>query len=70
MKGYDSAVKIDAVFDGYIGKKRWSVSHPDHKKGCCVSAPDEASALMTAAKYWDRDWTRIEFYAYAEATQI
>lgn len=64
-----STPRRSSRFDGYDGDKRWEVSHPEHRT-VKVSAPDEASAIYTAALLWRTDWTRITCYAYAVARLI
>ena len=61
--------KASPRFAGYDGSKRWQVSHPEHRT-VKVCAPDEASAIYTAAQLWRIDWTRISCYAYATVQQI
>lgn len=61
--------KASPRFEGYSGSKRWEVKHPEHRT-VKVSAPDEASAIYTAALLWRTDWTRITCYAYAVARLI
>lgn len=61
--------KYDARFDDYHGTKRFRVEHPDHK-AVVVAAPDEYAAIMAAAKYWDKNWTAYDFYAYTTVTAL
>jgi len=59
MKGYLDP--IDATFAGYTGRKLYSVMHPRH--GCLkIAAPDEAAAIVAAAKQWKERWHAYDFY--------
>lgn len=55
---------FQAQFNTYGGKKRFAVKHPDFKEEVVCAAPNADSAIVAAASYWKRDWTRIAFYAY------
>ena len=63
------AKEYDCCFEGYRGTKRFTVSHPKHKKGLTVAAPNEDAAMVAAAKHWNTRWQAVEFYAYAEVIQ-
>lgn len=52
---------IDVVFEGYTGRKLYSVTHPRH--GCLkIAAPDEAAAIVAAAKQWKARWQAPDFH--------
>lgn len=61
--------KLDGIFGEYGGKKRFAVSHPDFRVPLRIAAPDEASAIVAAAKSRGRKWTEYDFYAYCEVYQ-
>ena len=58
--------KLDGIFGDYGGKKRFTVSHPDFRAPLLVAAPDEATAIVAAAKSKGARWTDYNFYAYCE----
>lgn len=56
-------------FPGYQGKMRWSVNHP--KFGTTqVTAPDEDTAMFTAAAVWNTAWITPDFYLYCEVARL
>lgn len=57
-----TAAGVTPTLDGYAGTKKFTVIF--HEKSVEVCAPDEQSAIVTAAKYWNRRWTDYEFYAW------
>lgn len=65
MKGTKPTTTLATSYNGYDGDRRWWVSHPDYQTTIMVAAPDADSAMVAAAKYWGRDWTRISFYCDA-----
>lgn len=50
----------------YGGRGRYWVRNPDYK-AVRVAAPDEISAIATAATVWGVPWTHYRVYAFAEA---
>lgn len=62
--------KVTAVFEGYTGEHLYGVYHPDYEDEIIVKAPDHDSAMVTASKVWGRQWTKIDFYAYAIVRRI
>lgn len=50
-----------AAYEGYRGGKQWIVWHPKFGRAR-VAAPDEASAMVAAAKLWRTRWTALDFY--------
>ena len=62
--------KCAGTWPGYTGNNFYGVRHPDYKDEVIVCAPDHDSAMATAAKVWDRQWTSIKFYAYAIVRRI
>ena len=63
-------VNIDCICEGYTGDKRFAVSHPAHKFELFVAAPDEISALKTAADNWKERWSSLDFYPYAKVRRL
>lgn len=61
---------FDTAYADYSGKKRFLVSHPDEKRKITVAAPTFDSAIVAAAKFWDRPWTEYRFYAFCTVSQI
>ena len=59
-----------ATYPGYKGTICWNVRHPDYQNDTVlVYAPDWQTAIMTAAKIWDRRWQEYAFYAYCIVTK-
>ena len=56
----------DIAFEDYRGYRRYTVSHPDFPGELMVAAPDEVSAIVAAAEYWQTRWQRFEFYAFCK----
>lgn len=69
-KKESNAEHLDAVFETYGGKKRFSVRHPSHKKEIIVAAPNKDAAIVAAAKALGKKWTKYEFYAFCEVYAI
>lgn len=64
---YDGAyIKPDGGV--YGGKMRFNVRHPA-QRAVTVDAPDENSAIVTAASIWGVPWTKYEIYAYTTVTK-
>lgn len=59
----------DVNYDGYTGASRFLVEHSKHG-GVTVGAPDADTAIVAAAKYWKRDWTRYSFYKDCSVSKI
>ncbi len=64
MPGETTVKDCDVAFEDYKGVKRYTVSHPAHKRDLRVAAPDENAAMVAAAERWGERWQSIEFYAY------
>ena len=47
-------------FEDYRGRKRYCVTHPQHGS-LTIAAPDEACAIVAAAKYWGERWQAYGF---------
>lgn len=47
---------------------RFNVRHPAQRP-VTVAAPDENSAIVTAAAVWGVPWTKYEIYAYTTVTK-
>ena len=58
---YADLILTDATFEGYTGRKRYSVTHPRHGS-LRIAAPDEATSIVAAAKRWEERWQAWEFY--------
>ncbi len=56
-------------YDDYRGQKKFGVSHPDYGS-TAVTAPDETSAMVAAAKVWNTRWTRTDFYLRCEVYKL
>ena len=52
---------IDARFEGYRGRKLYCVTHPRHGS-LTIAAPDEAAAIVVAAKQWEERWQAWDFH--------
>ena len=46
----------------YSGTKSFKVTHPRHRVGVTVYAPDRASAIVQAASVWGERWQALDFY--------
>ncbi len=64
MKKKDETEHVDAVFEDYTGKKRFTVEHAAHPP-MTVAAPDENSAMVAAAEHAGLRWQSYSYYAYA-----
>lgn len=53
----------DVRFNGYTGKKCFSVLHPDYPP-ITAAAPDENSAIVAAAKKLGVRWQTYGFYSW------
>ena len=56
----------DIAFEHYRGRRRYTVSHPEHSGVLIVAAPDDVSAIVAAAKKWQTRWQSFEFYAFCK----
>lgn len=52
---------IYATFEDYRGRKRYCVTHPRHGS-LTIAAPDEAAAIVVAAKQWEERWQALDFH--------
>lgn len=68
-KKTDEAERVDAVFEGYTGKKRWEVNHPQHPP-TVAAAPDANSAMVAAAEHNGLRWQACSYYAYVRVRQL
>lgn len=48
-------------YTDYYGARQYQVQHPRYPK-VTVTAPDESSAIVTAAGLWGVKWTRLDIY--------
>ena len=44
------------TYQGYTGKKRWLVTHPNHQRAIGVIAPTAQTAMVAAAEGWGERW--------------
>ena len=52
---------FDTAYKDYQGLKRFKVSHQD-KGEIRVAAPDETTALVAAAQFWQQRWQDYDFH--------
>ena len=70
-KADQKAKAVVAAWPDYSGKRVFLVRHPDYASGGIrVLAPDEDAAMVTAARYWERRWQEIRFYAYCDIMEV
>ncbi len=56
------------TYEGYVGKKKWFVTHPEWLKcGMAVLAPSAQAAISEACRVSGRDFRKIENYSAAQA---
>lgn len=56
------------TYQGYTGKKRWLVTHPNHQRAIGVIAPTAQTAMVAAAEGWGERWQSAEFYSRVTVT--
>jgi len=56
----------DIAFEGYHGRRRYTVSHPDYSGVLMVAAPNDVAAIVAAAEIWGVRWQNFGFYAFCE----
>lgn len=69
MKKQDETERVDAVFAGYTGKKRFEVEHAAHPP-MTVAAPDKDSAMVAAAEHAGLRWQSYSYYAFARVRAL
>lgn len=60
--------KRKTAFPNYKGEKRYTVKHPDHGE-TTVTAPNEDAAIVAAARYWNTQWTKYQFYSFCQVSR-
>ena len=65
-----SKYSVSITDDSYKGKKCFRVRHPDYKEELDIYTGSSESAIVLAARHWNRRWQDYKFYAYLDIRRI